>query len=150
MTSMSLREFADRVAEMMPFLAREIFRPESRELYNMKVSLPQFAILNFLNHHKEPKMSDMARFLNVSTAAITGIVGRLVRDGYVVRKSDPNDRRVIKIKLTTKGSGILNKIIDHKKNMVMRIFGMISQKERDEYFKILSHIKQNLDKERAS
>ena len=44
-------------------------------------------------------MTDLARFMTVSAAAMTGIMDRLVRDGYAARGYDTKDRRIIKAKL---------------------------------------------------
>jgi DNA-binding MarR family transcriptional regulator len=82
--------------------------------------------------------------MNITTAAMTGIVERLVRDKYVVRTSDPNDRRIIRVRPTAKGSRIVKDMIENRKRLVMKIFGVISEKEREEYLKILMHIREHL------
>ena len=86
----------------------------------------------------------MANFLKVTTAAMTGIVDRLARDGYVARSSDPSDRRVVRIKLTSKGSSAVKDITDKRRQMMIKIFGTISEKERQDYLKILVKIKDNI------
>jgi len=89
-------------------------------------------------------MTDLAHFMNVTTAAMTGIVERLVRDGYVERMSDPNDRRTVKINITRKGERAVHRVAENRKKMTARIFGMITQAERDAYLKILMHIRDHL------
>lgn len=144
MTQGTLAEFCDKVGEIMPIISREFFRHQTSEFFKTKITLPQFVVLEVLSRHGESKMTDIARYINVTTAAITGIVERLVRDGYALRISDPKDRRIVKVKLTKKGEGILQKMAESKKAIVMRIFGVISQEERDEYLKILEHIQRHL------
>jgi len=80
----------------------------------------------------------------VTTAAMTGIVDKLVRNSCVVRVNDPADRRIVKIKLMAKGESILKIIRDNEKKITMQIFGMISQKEREDYLKILLHIQEHI------
>ena len=140
MGSLSLAEFADKVSGLMPVLSREFLKHQSSDFYKTRITMPQFVVLDLLNKHGEPMMSDLARYLNVTTAAITGIVDRLVRDGYIVRVSDPEDRRIVKVKLTAKGDNVVHRSIEHRKKTMMNIFGMISEKEREEYLKILMHI----------
>ncbi|OGW85804.1 MAG: hypothetical protein A2987_05915 [Omnitrophica bacterium RIFCSPLOWO2_01_FULL_45_10] len=89
-------------------------------------------------------MSDLAKSLSVTTAAMTGIVDRLVREGYLRRESDPKDRRIIKIRLTAKGERAVTQILEKKKQMIIKMFGMISQGEREEYLRILTHIRDHL------
>ncbi len=110
----------------------------------MKVTIPQFAILNFLSTEGEHKMTDMAKFMNVSTAAITGIIDRLAMSGYVVRKPDPDDRRITRVRLTSKGADLVKKSFHQRRQMIMDMFGKISQIEREDYLRILTHIKEHL------
>lgn len=144
MVSLTLVEFADRVNEAMRVIARDFMRHQPSEFYKVKLTIPQLAILDLLNKSGELNMSDMARSMNVTTAAMTGIVERLVRDGYVARASDPDDRRVIKIKLTAKGNSTVKTIARQRKEMIVRIFGNLSQREREEYLRILTRIRENI------
>lgn len=144
MPNISLPEFADKVGEIMPVIMKEFYRQQSSQFYRMKITMPQFVVMDILARNGEMKMTDMARLLNVTTAAMTGIVDRLVRDHYVARGYDSDDRRLIKVSLTAKGDRAVRDIMDNRKHLTMKIFGVISREERDEYLKILSHIKDHL------
>lgn len=146
MSQLSLTEFADKIHEIMPVIIREFARRQTDELYKGKVTLPQILILDFLDKKGESKMKDLAHFMGVSTAAMTGVVERLVKSGYAVRIFDPQDRRIIKIKTTSPGSKLVKKISQHRRQMIIRIFGKISESERQDYLKILMHIYEILTK----
>jgi DNA-binding MarR family transcriptional regulator len=136
----SLSEFADKMNEIMPVIMKEFSRRHMSE-YKGKITLPQFLILGFLHVNDESKMSDLAHFMNVTTAAMTGIVERLVRDGYLVRVYDDKDRRIIKVKLTLEGNGLVKEINQHKRQMLIKIFSDISVADRRQYLRILTQIK---------
>ena len=85
MTHISPAEFADRLNEIMPAVVREFARRQTNELYKGKISLQQFLVLDFLFRQELAKMNSLAHFMNVTTAAATGIIERLVRQGYVLR-----------------------------------------------------------------
>lgn len=140
----SMSEFADEVSDLMRVISKEFFRRQSSDFYRMKITLPQFVVLDALTRGGGSRMSDLAHTLNVTTAAITGIADRLVRGGYIVRVSDPEDRRIVKVKLTAKGMAIVERSIDQRKKMMIDIFGAISQEEREEYLKILTHIRDHI------
>ena len=142
MTDNALMEFADKVLE----ISRDFIKYYADEAYKVKLTLSQVAILDILSRGNESNMSDLSRSMNVTTAAMTGIVDRLVRDGYVARANDPDDRRVIKIKLTSKGDAAVKSSLENKKRMITRVFGVLPKKERDEYLKILSRIREGLKK----
>ena len=147
MTQLSLSEFADKMQEIMPVIMKEFASRHSSELFKAKVTLPQFLILNFLNVSGDTKMKVLAQFMRVTTAAMTGIVDRLVRDSYATRIYDPKDRRIIKIKLTSKGSGLVKKVNQQRQQMIVKLFGKISESDRQEYLRILLQIKDILTKE---
>ena len=48
-------------------------------------------------------MGEVAKALDVSVSAITQIVDRLERRGYVTRGNDPSDRRIYTLELTLGG-----------------------------------------------
>lgn len=144
MTGITINEFADRVSENMVVISKEFMKQQAGEFYKVKVTVPQLAILELLFRSGELNMSDMARSMNVTTAAMTGIIDRLVRDGYVVRTAVPNDRRIIKIRLTIKGSKIAKNTIEQKRHLITRIFGTLSHAEREEYLKISTRIREGL------
>lgn len=147
MSGVSLAEFAQRINEIMPVIIKEFVRRQSNQLFKGQITLPQFLILGFLYREQESKMTALAHFMRVSTAAMTGIVDRLVRVGYVVRISDPFDRRITKIKLTAKGSQLLNRVNEQRKQTIIKIFGKISENDRRDYLRILTQIKDILNKE---
>lgn len=150
MAHLTLEEFSDKISVIMAGLMREFLRHESDEFYKMKVTIPQSVVLSLLHTQGESKMSDLAEPLNVTTAALTGIVERLVRDGYIVRAGVPEDRRVVKVRLTDKGSKTVRKMLEDRKKMTMKMFSMISQVERETYVKILEHILHHLKESTGS
>lgn len=146
MSQASISEFADKLNQIIPVIAQEFTKRQSNELFRGKITLPQFLILNILEKEGECRMTDIAGFLDVSTAAATGLVDRLVKYVYVERVFDPNDRRIIRIRLTRKGEVLVKKITLERRQMIMDIFGKISEKERGDYLRILTKIQEILNK----
>ena len=142
----SLLEFANKINEVMPVIIREFARRQANELYKGKITLPQFLVLDFLNRQGESQMTHLANFMHVTTAAMTGIVERLVRDGYAVRVYDIKDRRIIKVQLTSKGNELVKRINQQRQRMIIKIFGNISEADRKDYLRILMQIKDILAK----
>ena len=144
MSELSLSQFADAVSEIMPVIAREFFRREETSFVKLKMTLPQFLVLVLLNKSGESSMSYMASGLGVTTAAMTGIVDRLVRDGYIAREHDKDDRRVVNIALTVKGSKMVKTMLEKRKHMIASIFSTLTQDERDQYLRILTRVRDAL------
>lgn len=137
-----LLAFADQVNELIPALMREFARKQANELCKRKITFPQFLILDFLSRENESTMTDISRFMRVTTATMTGIVNRLVEAGYCQRIFDPQDRRIVLMKLTSRGDLIVRKVNEERRKMIVDVFGKLSHKERDDYLHILTRIRE--------
>lgn len=141
MAPIPINVFADKLNEIIPVLMKEFAKRQENDLFKGKITFPQFVVLNFLHHEGPTKMTDLAHFMRVTTAAMTGIVNRLVRAGYALRVVDPKDRRIIKVKSASKGKGVVARVDAERRRMIIEIFGQISETEREGYLRILTHIK---------
>ncbi|MBP7216134.1 MAG: MarR family transcriptional regulator [Candidatus Omnitrophica bacterium] len=137
----TLLEFADKMNEILPVIMKEFTRHQANELSKGAITLPQLLMLDFIHERGECKMKDLAIFMKVTTAGVTGVVDRLVRDGYVERRVDEHDRRIIKVSLTKKGNAVFKKISEQRRKMVIAIFGRISEQDRHDYLRILMQIR---------
>ncbi|MFZ2602644.1 MAG: MarR family transcriptional regulator [Candidatus Omnitrophota bacterium] len=146
MVPMPINDFADQINEIAPAIMRDLAKRQVSELFKGRITLPQLLVLDFLDSKGASKMKDLALFMNVSTAAVTGIVERLVRDNYVSRSYDPGDRRIIRVNLTNKGSELFKKINRERRQIIVEIFGKISEADRQNYLRILLEIKEILAK----
>jgi DNA-binding MarR family transcriptional regulator len=87
-----------RASRFIEGVMRERFKAQ----FNM--TLPRFDVMAAL--YRQPDgmlMSEIARFLIVSNGNVTGIVDRLVAEGFVVRSQRNGDRRTSFITLTRRG-----------------------------------------------
>jgi len=147
MSTLTLDEFVDKLDEVMLVLMKVFARRSMQELCQNKLTLSQFLLLGLLHKEKECKMSHLADFMQVSLPTITGVVDRLVRQGLVLRLSDPNDRRLVKIKLTPQGQSLLQKIFQQRRKTIKELFAQVSDYDRKEYLRILNSIKERILKE---
>jgi DNA-binding MarR family transcriptional regulator len=147
MPDLTLSDFAERIEDVMPTVMKGFAKMQTNELFKGKITLPQFFVLNHLDKHGESKMNELAKVMDVTTAAATGIVDRLVRYGYIVRSYDPRDRRVINIRLTQRGSDLVKRIGRQRNEVTREIFGKISKEERENYLAIMLHIRDVLIEE---
>ncbi len=77
-------------------------RERLRLTYDM--TLPQFDVLAALARREQGvTMTELSRYLMVSNGNVTGIVERLVKDGWISRAEAPGDRRATLVCLTPKG-----------------------------------------------
>jgi DNA-binding MarR family transcriptional regulator len=87
-----------RASRLIESVARERLKTQ------FNATLPRFDVMAALYRVPDGMlMSEISRFLMVSNGNVTGIVDRLVSEGFVVRSQRNGDRRTSFISLTRKG-----------------------------------------------
>jgi DNA-binding MarR family transcriptional regulator len=143
----ALSHFADRLNELLPEVMRGFLRREANALSKCNITLPQFLVMNYLHNEGEATMTAVAHFLNVTTAAATGVVERMVKGDYVKRIYDSADRRIIRIDLTPRGTAQVKKFNLQKRQFIIDIFGKMTEEDRSQYLRIITRIRQILQEE---
>ncbi|MBM3179978.1 MAG: MarR family transcriptional regulator [Chloroflexi bacterium] len=94
------------------------------------LSMPQFSILMQL-HHKGPcGMSEISERFDVSAAAASQLVDKLVQAGYLARAEDPADRRARLLALSDKGKELINQGAEERHRWMDELASKISTEER--------------------
>ena len=108
----STREvLVDRYCELQPQMQRRFSAFLHRELRDElhAVTGHQLSVLAYLRG-QSVTMRELARELDVGESAATAVVDRLVRQGLVVRRDDPSDRRVVRLALSDNGESLVTKL----------------------------------------
>ena len=66
---------------------------------------------------------------------MTGIAKRLEKNGFIVRKNDPDDDRIKRLQITPEGTEVLREIADHKERSVRQYLNAYSTTRRRVFFK---------------
>jgi len=73
----------------------------------LNLTMAQLRTLFLIVRREKATSRELATALGVTPANITGIVNRLVRQDLVTRKRNPRDRRVLLLRATEKGRGLV-------------------------------------------
>ena len=96
------RHCAARALRVMPTFNRWATTQVLSERLGGDLSLRQLTVL-YLIRDETPTLGYVARRLMVTPAVVTGIVDRLEKRGFVQRRADSDDRRVVRLVLTEAG-----------------------------------------------
>jgi len=77
-------------------------------------------------------MSEIARFLIVSNGNVTGIVDRLVSEGYVARSQRDGDRRTSFITLTRRGRAAFATMAAVHERWIDELLGGVSARDAEQ------------------
>jgi len=101
----------DQGAERLHRLTKELIRRYQFRDWNQiccyGISISQSHILDTLAEEGDLTMQQLARRMFKSVSTMTRVVAQLVRRGYVKRRQDPEDRRIVHVSITPQGKAIV-------------------------------------------
>ena len=95
------------------------------------LSMPQFGMLMRLYYGGSCEVHDLGAHMDVSSAAASQLVDRLVQGGLVQRTEDPADRRARQVAMTTKGRALIDRGIDERYRWVEDLVREMRPEQRD-------------------
>ncbi len=94
------------------------------------LSFAQMSVLMLLKRTSSCRVSDLGARLEVSNAAASQLVDRLVQAGLVERLEDKQDRRVKRLRLTAKGEDLVAQAIAARERWLESVLDRLSEQER--------------------
>lgn len=91
------------------------------------VTLPQFRALVVLAVRGPQRSIDIAEELRVNPSTGTRMCDRLVRKGLIRRTRSPSDRRVVRLRLTRTGLGIVDEVMNRRRTELERLVDATSE-----------------------
>ena len=133
----SVEDFQEIFAEF--FRVVPLYSP-STFLMDLELSDPQCAVLDFINKNPGCTMGQLSKGLEAPLSTLTGLVERLVRNGYVLRERDEKDRRLVRIRLTPPGQKTAEEIKKTYVEILRRIYYALSPRDRHSFIRIIKKI----------
>jgi len=100
----------------------------------------QFSALSFLKEKPHVTNNELAEQLHLSKSSATQLIERLVKNNFVQRKTDPEDRRSVHLAITDLGQmereNIKKKILDK----VGHVLSLIPVEDRKHLIRIYSNL----------
>ena len=120
-------------------------RVRSRLHADFGVTLPRFDVMATLYEAPEGlSMGEVSRRLMVSNGNVTGIVGRLAREGLVRRRTNPDDRRSQLVRLTASGRVTFEKMAEVHEGWIVSMLSGLSEGEAEQLKSLLGKAKQSV------
>lgn len=158
------KEFPDldpSAAEAFLHLLRtgdEAFRTTDRNLADRNFSHGRFGVLMLLWRSTQPAPgaagcagadcsgprtpAELADAAGVTRATMTGLIDTLERDGFVNREPDPEDRRMMSVRLTPKAEEFLREFLPEHFRSIAALMSTLTQAERKTLVALLTKIQE--------
>lgn len=130
----------DRIVETILYLYTESRRVTKTVARGMGLTGPQVTALKILEAVREISLSELSERMSARNSTITGIVDRMERDGLVVRERSEQDRRVVKIRATERGSQIARGVPVTAMELFSSALASLPEGDRAELLRILASL----------
>ncbi|WP_391205144.1 MarR family winged helix-turn-helix transcriptional regulator [Psychrobacillus sp. L4] len=112
--------------------------------FNKSIGLSPVLVLSELNKNGLQKSTVLASSLGYTPGAITNISTKLVKEKYVERIYNEEDRRNVLLKITPKGEELLQEAIVKGEKLHIELFSALSEEELKQLLTLYEKILQNL------
>lgn len=118
--------------------------------YEFNLSRIEIIILTFLyNNPSYDSARDIVEFRMLQRGNVSAAVDTLEKKGYLIRYTDPDDKRIVHLKLTEQTDDIVRAIEEKQEALVSCIFAGFSEDEKKNfaayntrlYQNVMSHLK---------
>ena len=143
-------EDAERVGFLMGQIMRRLFSGSARKARFPDITTGQLKMLRILGHEDNCTMKELAEMADVTMPTATGLVDRMVGGGLAVRADDPNDRRVVRVKLTAKAKALRERWRRHRVGKIDHVLSGLAAADRRRFvaaFETIHALLEQQDKE---
>jgi len=129
----------DRTARRVKQYAQQQFKE-----MGFNITVDQWLVLKHLNEHEEMKQNALAELINKDNPTLTRIIDLLCKKGLTERTLHPADRRSFIVSLTKEGIKKVEQLKPKIKNVRLKAWEGLSERDFNQFKKILNTIYQNL------
>ena len=120
----------------------------ARSMYQeFDLNRSQASVLFSLHQKKSMSQKELAVQLNMTPPSITSTIQKMERSGYITRKPDPSDQRVMRLELTEKGESCIQTVKMIADQMEEMLFRGMSAEEKILFRRFLMQINDNLEED---
>ena len=123
-------QFTQSIRSWMDVFMHRSMRGWGLFVKEVGLSMPQFSVMMQLHHKGACGMSEISERFEVTPAAASQLVDKLVQNGFIAREEDPHDRRARLLNLTDKGRELIQQGIEERYRWVDQLSARLTPKER--------------------
>jgi len=97
-------------------------------------------VVDMIGKYPRITMSELAKACSTLPNTLTGVIDRLVRRGFVRRRRDERDRRIVNVELTDLGKEAVEMTQEFLRGYAEMLLNRLAEDERDELIHLLQRI----------
>jgi len=143
-------QFDKSIRAWMDIFMQRSMRGWWRYARSTGLSMPQFSMMMQMYHRGACGMSEVSERFEITPAAASQLVDKLVQSGFLMRQEDPSDRRAKLLDLTQKGRELIEAGIEERYRWVNEMESKLTVEESSqisEALDVMTRIAQELEAE---
>lgn len=109
-------------------------------LSNFDITPPQLDALMVLREFGELTMGELCQKMFLACSTATDLIDRMERNGLIERVRDTADRRVIRLRVLTKGSGVIDEVLEARRHYLSTILAEIDVADKERLIQSLEQL----------
>ena len=133
----------EEMSESLVRIFENVLLTEEKSLsigYFSDLSLAEMHTLTAIGPYEAKTMSQTAQSLGITTGTLTVSIDRLVKKGYVTRRRDDRDKRIVRISLTKNGKLACRMHSKFHRVLAKRILEPYGEEDRDKLLVLVQQI----------
>ena len=134
----------DSIVDLFIENIKKLFFPEEWIELDLKFSKFELFSMLLLDKRKEITMTELVEYINTPMSTATGIIDRLVKNGYIKRDRSETDRRIVILRLTDEGSQFIKRLKDMIYGYIIMVVDDLTEEEKQFMTRIVLKIMNSL------
>jgi DNA-binding MarR family transcriptional regulator len=118
------------IRQFLDFAMHHSMRERAHFAKATGLSLPQFGVLMQMHYRRDCGVSDLSERFDITNAAASQLVEKLVQSRLIQREEDPADRRAKLLNLTEKGRELIQQGMEGRYRWVDQLVAKLSPEAR--------------------
>jgi DNA-binding MarR family transcriptional regulator len=118
-----------------------ILKKRGRDIISQfEITPPQLDALLVLREYGELTMGELCQKMYLACSTATDLIDRMERNGLIERVRDTADRRVIRLKVLSKGTKVIDDVLDARRNYLATILAEIDLADKERLIHALEQL----------
>jgi DNA-binding MarR family transcriptional regulator len=136
----SPEDAVNRIERLLRHVAFIIKKRGRDILVDFGITSPQFSALLVLREHPNITMGELCDKLFLACSTATDLVDRMEKNGFLERKRDTQDRRVIRLSMSEMGKRVISEVVAARRRYVSSILEKLTEEEINQLAQSLNRL----------
>lgn len=109
-------------------------------LSSFDITGPQYEALLVLREFGDLTMGELCQRMFLACSTATDLIDRMERNGIIERVRDTSDRRVIRLKVLSKGQRVVDEVLEARRSYLAALLGTVDVSDKERLIQALEQL----------